>query len=311
MKNQVHRTIVSGKLPGTPPSNSDNLEGVSALSRGLQGVCTHLADRYAAELFQRTGKQASVAHFRNAVRLYVRSQGEGIPTRESLRRFVTDRLDAGAKPVTVNGNLRQLKVLLRANGIDAEIFRGVAPKATRKLPKLLPYSDTEKLLKAAEDSRIYPILRIASETGMRLAEVWNLRVKDVDAQKYTLSVHANEQWTPKSHTERTIPADALFPWLLTLTKGRAKNAWLCDRGNGEQWTPGSYFRIQRPLFQSLGLKVKGTHALRHGIATELLSRGASIVDVQSLLGHSSIQTTMGYLHSDIRSMKTALAKLRS
>jgi hypothetical protein len=110
------------------------------------GPLARLSQDYASELAQRSGKAASVRHFLNAVGLYARAHGEGLPTREALQAFVRQRLQAGTRAVTVTGNLRQLRVRLRWGvrrghvALDVQaLFDGVFPRAERPLPKAVPW----------------------------------------------------------------------------------------------------------------------------------------------------------------------------
>jgi integrase/recombinase XerD len=144
-----------------------------------------------------------------------------------------------------------------------------------------------------------------------VAEIWHLKVRDIHIAERLLHVHAKPEvgWTPKTHTEREVPIDAIAEWLAQHVKGRAPDAWLFERKPGHRWTHATYFPLQRALFRSLGLQARGAHGLRHGLATHLLREGASLVDVQHILGHASPTTTLRYLHSDAASQRRALSVL--
>jgi integrase len=150
-----------------------------------------LAPAYAAELAQRT-------------------EGKAVPTKESLQRFVRARLKAGVRPITVSGNLRQLRVLLRwavRRGqvhLDvAALFDGVFPKAERPLPKAVHWSQVSKLLEHAEATapRIAPLLKLCAYTGLRVAEAWHLQVRDIDIAECLLHVRGKPEvgWTENAH----------------------------------------------------------------------------------------------------------------
>jgi site-specific recombinase XerD len=138
--------------------------------------------------------------------------------------------------------------------------------------------------------------------GLRIGEGVNLQVGDIDSQRMMVHVHrgkgAKDRYLP-------LPASTLaglrifwqrhrHPTLLFPAEGR-------DHQDGSQaTTPMSISTVQGAIKQiteqlKFGKKVT-THTLRHSYATHLLEAGVSLKAIQKYLGHSSLQTTMIYLH---------------
>jgi integrase/recombinase XerD len=131
-------------------------------------------------------------------------------------------------------------------------------------------------------------------TGVRISELINLKMIDIDIERSVLKVLG------KGSKERLVPfgekaSDSLSCYLKKRQKSSAKEVFLSNRGEKMSRT-GFWQRIKIYLSRE-GLKdTISPHTLRHAFATHLLNRGADLRSVQLLLGHSDLSTTQIYTH---------------
>ena len=178
-----------------------------------------------------------------------------------------------------------------------------SPKVRKYLPKAISKEEVELLLSApaAIDSvrgrRDRAILELLYATGMRVSELVNLDVGDVDCASGTVRCMG------KASKERVIPIydraiRAVEEYLerarlQLLKKPDEKALFLNHRGN--RLTRQGLWLIIKRYVEQLGIETPVTpHTLRHSFATHLLNGGADLRNVQELLGHANISTTQVY-----------------
>jgi tyrosine recombinase XerC len=190
----------------------------------------------------------------------------------------------------------------------------VSPKLDKRLPAYLDESATKRLfdsidIKSPEGRRTGAILELFYSTGMRLSELINLNMGDVDFSQGVVKV------TGKGSKQRIIPVGrrALHALELYLEdrkrisrKGDQSNHGLAlfVMGKGRRFYPEAVIRMVK---KSIGLvseiEKRSPHVLRHTFATHLLNRGADLRAVKELLGHESLSTTQVYTHVSTEQLK--------
>jgi integrase/recombinase XerD len=201
--------------------------------------------------------------------------------------------------------VRGLSCLFKTFGIEVE--RGLeAPRRPERLPRYLSEEDAHKLFETARGTpRDYAILHVLGYAGLRVSELCNLRVEDVEFDRHLLHVRSG-----KGDKDREV--------VLEEKTQAAVERYLADRtiagvetGRLFPVTPVTVERMVRRRAREAGLQTRVTpHVLRHTLATALLRRGCDIRYIQKLLGHASVATTQIYTHVDTQALRQAYDRAR-
>ena len=178
-----------------------------------------------------------------------------------------------------------------------------SPKTAKSLPKVLSEEEVDKLLdinlKTDFDYRNKAMLELMYSSGLRVSELINLTVNDIDLKNYVVRIFG------KGSKERIIPlndyaAEALKNYILnhrTISFKHGENNILFLNNHGNKMTRQGFFKILVKIAKEKGIKKElSPHTLRHSFATHLLKHGADLRSIQELLGHSDISTTQIYTH---------------
>jgi integrase/recombinase XerD len=185
-----------------------------------------------------------------------------------------------------------------ANWSMPAIPRAISPKQTRQL---LASIDR----RSGIGRRDYAILLLLARLGLRSGEVASLELDDIDWSEGRLIVHGTQR------NELPLPVDVGKAIAAYLCNGRPPST--CRRIFLRAKAPIAGFRgapavysVVRHSLQRAGIDAPtlGAHHFRHGLATEMLSRGASLGEIADLLGHHRPQTTTIYAKVDIKALRT-------
>ena len=179
----------------------------------------------------------------------------------------------------------------------------VNPKISKSLPQTLTEEEVNKLLDVnLTDDYSYrnkAMLELMYSSGLRVSELINLKVTDIDKSMALVRVYG------KGRKERIIPLgdyaiDALDKYLNyhranLLKKGPNDYLFLNSRGNN--MTRQAFFKIIKKQAFLAGIKKEiSPHTLRHSFASHLLAHGADLRTIGELLGHADVSSTQIYTH---------------
>ncbi len=208
------------------------------------------------------------------------------------------------KPTTINAKIAALTHLLKWLGhiVPDWIQR---PSRSRSLPKTLGRRELSRLRRAvseSEDPLAMPVSTLMLDTGLRVSELCALDIDDIDKEDLSALVIGG-----KGEKDRTVlftkdSVDVLESWdpirerRIRESEDSALRAVFVS-SRGRRINPRSIQKMMDRLADAADIPKSrlSPHTLRHTFATGLLERGADLVTIQRLLGHSSIATTRVYL----------------
>lgn len=195
---------------------------------------------------------------------------------------------------------------------DNPAFYLERPKTVRKLPNYLSVDEIERFLdqfdrKSAGGMRDRALYELMYSAGLRVSEASGLNIEDIYFTERILRVLG------KGSKERYLPLGerALLELQLyleqgrevLLKKGKASNALFLNYRGDRLGRKGIWKNLKSAAAMA-GIKREfKVHTLRHSFATHLVQNGADIRGIQSLLGHSSINTTEIYTHLDMSNLE--------
>jgi integrase/recombinase XerD len=187
----------------------------------------------------------------------------------------------------------------------------VTPKQEKYLPESMSEAEVDKLLNSPNvsnkiENRDKAMIEMLYATGMRISELVNLKITDVDMKRCVVKVFG------KGSKERLVPfgetaLDSLKSYLNNRERSSSKEIFLSNRGKKMTrvafWQRVKVYIIRENLKNSIS-----PHTLRHEFETHLLNRGADLRSVQLLLGHSDLSTTQIYTHIAKQRLSDVLKK---
>lgn len=167
-------------------------------------------------------------------------------------------------------------------------------RAPQRVPVTLTAEEVSRILAAVPNLRDRTAMEIAYATGLRLGEVLQLKVRDIDSERMILRVERG-----KGKRDRNVMlGPALLATLRIYWKQYRPKHWLCP---GKPATRPVHPTLVQRAFKQAKLEARiqkrvSFHSLRHSFATQLLDSGVNLRTIQALLGHRSLGTTQRYTH---------------
>jgi site-specific recombinase XerD len=170
------------------------------------------------------------------------------------------------------------------------------PKKQLQLPKILSETEIGRIFKSIENLKHKAIVFAAYSAGLRVSEVVNLKIKDVDSTRMTLFIEK-----AKGKKDRIVNLSPLLLDILRsyLRQQKPRPAKYLFEGDipGEPYSIRSAQQIFHDSKRKAGIQKEITfHGLRHSFATHLLEKGVDIRYIKDILGHFDIKTTERYTH---------------
>lgn len=197
------------------------------------------------------------------------------------------------------------KYLVLNNKVESNPFLLVSsPKKEKRIPKFINYNNMEEILnvpniKTKEGQRERVILEVLYASGVRVSELVNIKLKDIDFSNKNILIFG------KGSKERLVSfGDYALEYInLYLKEGRnllldgVKSDYLIVGKKSEKLTTRRVEQIIDDIIKRTSIKLNITpHMFRHTFATHLLDNGCDLLVVQDLLGHASLSSTEIYTH---------------
>ncbi len=191
---------------------------------------------------------------------------------------------------SLNVNLCALKFLMRDILNKSFVFKIKFSKIPKKLPIVLSKEEVFNLIDSVKNKKHKLVVKLMYGAGLRVSEVVNLKVKDLEG---------DYGWVRngKGGKDRLflIP-NSLREELMEFTKEENLDSWIF-KGRIDRISVRSVQEIVKKACKKIKIKKRvSCHTLRHSFSTHLIENGYDVASVQTLLGHSSMNTTMVYVH---------------
>ena len=288
----------------------------SKLVQGKWGLLQH-GDILFSELVDEYLEYAAVTNAKNTVRSdKSRIQNHLLPffgdmvlreiTVQAVDRYKAKRVREDGSVKTINNELLNLSAILkqgvRWQYLDRNVVSDVEKmRVPKNPPRFLSQDEIKRLVTAAEGSHIYPLIVTALHTGMRKSELLNLEWSDVDFGQGAITVQSKEGWHTKNYRSRIFQLTPMLDRVLRDCPRYPNHSYVFTY-KGKP--------IKCCIKRSFGSAVRRAglgpvkrredrvtlHTLRHTFASQLVTAGVPLRDVQELMGHRSYDTTLRYAH---------------
>jgi len=181
----------------------------------------------------------------------------------------------------------------RILGGQRKVYYIDRPRREKTLPTVLSEEEIISILNSIDNTKHKAIIMTIYSAGLRISEVINLKLKDIDSKRMQIRV---EQSKGKKDRYTLLSVKAL-EILRQYFKVYKPKIWLFEGQTGEQYAGRSVQNILKMAVSRTNIKKHITvHTLRHSFATHLLENGTDLRYIQNLLGHDSSRTTEIYTH---------------
>ncbi len=230
-----------------------------------------------------------------------------------IRSFMSNLLEQQITPRSVHRKISSIRgwfKYLRKQGIltSDPMAKVVLPKMPKTLVKDIPATDLMSMFNRfpwnefEEGERDRLLLLLFYTTGMRLSELIQLTVADIDFYRNSIKVLG------KRNKERLIPlhpetSEALKAYLKTNPSQSGKQHLFC-RLNGEPLYPILVYRLVNKYLKLFShASETSPHVLRHSFATHMLNNGANLLAIKDILGHANLSATQVYTKNSFEKLK--------
>jgi integrase/recombinase XerD len=167
------------------------------------------------------------------------------------------------------------------------------PRSRKTLPEVLSQQEVKRILDVSLNDKHRCILHCIYAGGLRLGELLNLKLRDVDFDRKIIRIEMG-----KGGKDRVVGlSERLAEMLINYFAEYKPKEYVFEGQYGGQYSARSVQQIFHRAARAAGIKKEvSVHSLRHSYATHLLEAGTNLRYIQTLLGHSSPKTTMIYTH---------------
>lgn len=224
-----------------------------------------------------------------------------------IQEYVDHLHDLNRSPTTISRNLASVRCFYKFL-----MFRGLTEtnpakaikleKAPKKLPQVLAGEEIELLLSQPDITepkgcRDKAMLELLYATGIRVSELIDLNIKDVNLRSGVLYCRGNKGVRPIPMYPSAVVAvsDYIYRMRGLITSPESGNALFVNLSGGRLTRQG-FWKIVKGYALEAGIQKEITpHTLRHSFALHLLENGASVKDIQTMMGHADISSTQVYV----------------
>jgi integrase/recombinase XerD len=244
---------------------------------------------------------STIKTYKNEISIFLQTlknkKADGLQT-EDVRRYIHYCIEKLALTEnTIHSRLNALKFMYEQVLGHEKFFVTIPrPKKHLQLPKVLGEEELRRLFAAPTNLKHKAILFIAYSAGLRVSEVINLRLQDIDRERQQLFIYCSKGKKDRYVRLSPMVLDVLEQYYKMSTV-KPVNYLFEGLVKGEPYTIRSAQQIFTDAKIKAGIiKTVSFHNLRHSFATHLLEKGVDVIFIKEILGHFDIKTTERYLH---------------
>jgi site-specific recombinase XerD len=212
---------------------------------------------------------------------------------KNFNQWIAKQSSRGASPRTINTRMAHIKAMLRYHrdmGLEMPIKLPLIKKLKEGDVRRVFYTrnQIEKALGCADDLA-WLLIRICFDAGLRISELRNMRLNNLFGQRIKF---VGKGLKPRESYISQESYEKLQAWIAD--NGVTDALWI-DRKGRQYSVDELRIRMRKP-FNEAGFMDFYPHALRHSFGTDIQKKGASLLEMQKMLGHSNSQTTERYIH---------------
>ena len=236
-------------------------------------------------------------------------------TKDIIKKYFSELKDNGLSDKSLARKLTTIKnfhsFLYNHEYIDTDVSVSIErPKLRKTLPKVLTIDEVDRLLDVETvtvfDYRDKAMLELMYATGLRVSELLNLTLNDIDLENCII------RCVGKGSKERMIPIGEYVLSSMNNYLERRPKLYIMKRdehlflnNHGKGLSRSSFFKMIKKRLKICNINVDvSPHTLRHSFATHMIEYGSDLRVVQELLGHSDISTTRIYTHISNQKVRT-------
>jgi len=214
-------------------------------------------------------------------------------SQQLIEEYFLKRRAEGLAPRSLHVAINAIKTFSRMVHQRDLHFQLRFPKVPQRLPVILSRDEIDRILAQVKNHKHWLMIALAYGAGLRISEVVNLRVADLDFERNLLHVKQGKGLKDRV----TLLPQKLRDHLLMWVRMRPATALVFESERGGRLSPRSMQKVFERSCLAAGIAKRVTfHSLRHSFATHVLEQGTDIRFIQELLGHSNIKTTLIYTH---------------
>ena len=265
---------------------------------------TPLRQRYIDDLRLKNFSPGTIKVYVHAVAKFARHFGRSPDelSQEDVRGYLLHLIERGVSRSYCVVYRNALRHLYQDTLGRSDWLAGIPrPKRERRLPVVLSQEEVQRLFAVITNLKQRALFMVAYDAGLRLSELLNLRIDDIDSQRMVIRVRQGKG--KKDRYARLTPG--LLKLLRQYWSEYRPQTWLFPGASMDKRydlaTPG---QLLKKACRKAGISKRvSMHTLRHSFATHLLEAGADLRVIQQMLGHEKIQTTCLYTHISLKELR--------
>jgi len=268
----------------------------------------HPLAKLAQEMIIRGFSKRTIKAYLDINRDFLRFIGKSAKeiTTQDVKNYLLFKKVGGLSNTSLNLTISALKFYFKQI-LKRNLFFSIRrPKKEHYLPVVISKEEIQSIINAVSNIKHKLMISLAYGSGLRVSEVVNLKVKDINFNELTINIRQ-----AKGNKDRlTILSEKIIPELRQLIANKTAEDFVFASIRGEKLTSRMAQKIFAAGLKKSGIKRSATfHSLRHSFATHLLESGVNIRYLQELLGHQSLKTTQIYTQITDRMIKNIKSPL--